>query len=387
MSTKHIDTQRNLIFLGLRLFKFSFISLKFYLYIYMSSNSIEFKKKYLKYKNKYIALKDQLSFIQGTQIKQIGGLHDKLIFPRNIPKVLENTTYTNYVNNLQFYLAENPGLSNLWMMIGATNTDDDSDLSRFQREYDITITGYSLININEPNLLSLYSHDNDIRESLPVAEHNLYNSLGYRHVYDLLVRYLPHKFSKIIYDWATTKFILTNDKIFRELEVIKNLIALNGELYIDTFRESMSSILYLKTTDGVNYYLKDFTWDPITRTRSPEFNVTPDILERYVGYNKGYNIRLFQAGTPVINHPETLFRRMRPDGSIPKVEIDSHIRDSDYHALIKATGHDAETMRRLNIIFPPAQFTIRYIQNAEYPNNSNMEAKCINNFYLITRIA
>jgi len=362
----------------------------------MNYNSIEFKKKYLKYKNKYIALKDQLSItqgIQGTQtkqnrtIKQTGGLHDKSIFPRNIPIILENTTYTNYVNNLQFYLAENQGLNNLWMMIGANNLDDHFDLSRFQREYDFTITGYSPINIDEPNLLSLYSHDNDIRESLPAAEHNLYTTLGYRHVYDLLVRYLPHKFSKIIYDWSTTKFILANDKIFRELEVIKNLIALNGELYIDTFRESLLIILFLKTSDGENYYLKDSTWDPITRIRSPEFNVTPDILERYVGYNKGCSIRVFRAGTPIINHPETLFRSMRPDGSIPKVEIDNHIRDSDYHALINTTGHDVETMRRLNIIFPPAQFTIRYIQNTEYPNNSDIEGKCIYNFYLITRIA
>ena len=357
----------------------------------MSNNSIEFKNKYLKYKNKYIALKNQLSFTRGTQTKQTkqtGGLHDKSIFPRNIPRIVENTTYTNYVNNLQFYLGENPGLNNLWMMIGATNTNDPSDLSRFQREYDITITGGDTpININEPNLLSLYSHDNDISESLPVAEHDLYTRLGYRQIYDLLVRYLPHKFSKVIYDYSTTKFILTNDKIFNELEVIKNLIALNGELYINTFRESMLSVLYLKVTDGQNYYLKDSTWDPITRTRSPEFNVTPDILERYIGYNKGYTIRVFQAGLPSINHPETLFTHMRPDGSIPKTEIDNRIRDSDYHAAIERTGHDVETMRRLNNIFPPAQFTIRYVQNTEYPNNSDIEGKCIYNFYLITRIA
>jgi len=361
----------------------------------MSSNSIEFKKKYLKYKNKYIALKDQLSITQGTQgtqtkqdktIKQTGGLHEKSIFPRNIPKILEDPSYTNYINNLQFYLTENAGLNNLWMMIGATNIDDHFDLSRFHREYDITITGYAPLNINEPNLLSLYSHDNDIRESLPAAEHNLYTTLGYRHVYDLLVRYLPHKFSKIIYDWSTTKFILANNKIFRELEVIKNLIALNGELYIDTFREGNAFLLYLKTTDGNNYYLKNSTWDPIARVRSVEFNVTPDILGRYVEYNNGYSIRVFQAGLPKISDPEALFTHMRPDGSIPKTEIDNHIRDSDYHAAIEKTRHDTETMRRLDIIFPPEQYRIRYLQNTEYPNNPNDESKCINNFYLITRI-
>jgi hypothetical protein len=78
---------------------------------------------------------------------------------------------------------------------------------------------------------------------------------------------------------------------------------------------------------------------------------------------------------------------MRPDGSIPRAEINNYLRDSHEHDRTEITGHDAETMRRLNIIFPPAQFTIRYVQNAEYPNNSNMEVKCIYNFYLITRIA
>ena len=351
----------------------------------MNKNSIEFKNKYLKYKNKYISLKNQLSFTFDTIIKQTGGAHTKLIFPRNIPEIHPNTTYTNYVSNLIFYLIANPELNNLWMMIGATN-GSHSDVARFQSEYDITITAIN-INIHEPNLLSLYSDDEEINSILPNTEHNLYKKLGNKHIYDLLADYLSEKFSKIIYDWSTTKFILANDQIFNELRVIKKLIALNGELYIDTFRESMWSILMLETTDGHKYYLKTSTWDPITETRSPQFNVTPDILKRYVGYNIGYTIQVeIQSQMKKINDPETLFTHMEQDGSIPKAEIDKHIMESDYHAAIEKSRHAAETIHRLNIIFPPPQYRIEYIQNYEYPNNPNTPEKRINEFYLITRI-
>ena len=42
----------------------------------MNNNSIKFTKKYLKYKYKYITLKDQLFFTYDTKIKQIGGEGD-----------------------------------------------------------------------------------------------------------------------------------------------------------------------------------------------------------------------------------------------------------------------------------------------------------------------
>jgi hypothetical protein len=46
------------------------------LFIYMNNNSIEFTKKYLKYKYKYITLKDQSFSTYDTKIKQIGGAYD-----------------------------------------------------------------------------------------------------------------------------------------------------------------------------------------------------------------------------------------------------------------------------------------------------------------------
>ena len=39
----------------------------------MNNNSIEFTKKYLKYKHKYITLRDQSFLTYDTKIKQIGG--------------------------------------------------------------------------------------------------------------------------------------------------------------------------------------------------------------------------------------------------------------------------------------------------------------------------
>ena len=164
------------------------------------------------------------------------------------------------------------------MVIGATN-NNPSDLSRFHEEYDITITGFEKVNINEPNLISLYSNDENLKKS--PTKHKLYEESGSKNIYELLCNSLTLKerFSKIIYDWSTTKYILDNDQIFNELAVIKDLIALNGKLYIDTFRQSQKSPMYLKEDIASgNYYLKK---------ERDTIIVTPKTLKNYVGYNKG----------------------------------------------------------------------------------------------------
>ena len=110
------------------------------------------------------------------------------------------------------------------MIIGATNSDSD-DLSRFEEEYDITITGNVKINMEEPKLLSLYSDDNNITQLNDPLNDNVYKKLGYineglvinPNIYAILSKHLPDRFSKIIYDWSTTEFILNNNQIFDEL--------------------------------------------------------------------------------------------------------------------------------------------------------------------------
>jgi len=246
----------------------------------MNNNSIKLKNKYLKYKHKYIILKDQLFFTYDTKIKQIGGMgdhicvpnvhgtfdsfgqcqallkvvHKKSIYPGNILQMNESKTYTEYVTHFLDYLDSNSSqLNDLWMIIGANNNEPD-DLPRFKDEYDISITA-APINMKEPTLLSLYPDDDSINKTVHKTDIEQYKP--YMHIYALLVNKLkqPNIFSKIIYDWSTTKFILNDGKIFEELSSIKKLIALKGKLYINTFTHSFYGFLWLKEL-GEGYYFQ-----------------------------------------------------------------------------------------------------------------------------------
>jgi hypothetical protein len=293
--------------------------------------------------------------------------HHKSLYLR---KISESKTYTEYLNNLISYLQRKPELTDLWMVIGATN-HNDSDLSRFHQEYDITISGFQKVNINEPNLLSLYSNDEHLKK---FTKDTLYKESGSRNIYELLVNSLTIKerFSKIIYDLSTTKDILDNDQIFNELVVIKDLIALNGKLYIDNFRQNVTKFIYLKKEGyNGNYYLKD-----------ERDTVTPKTLNKYVGYNTGITIKVYEHPFPTFCNPEVLFTYMNDDGSIPSTIIDEHILNIEHYHYIEKTIHHTETMRRLSIIFPFPQYKIEYIENGKYPNNPSI---LITEFYLITK--
>ena len=299
--------------------------------------------------------------------------HHKSLY---LNEISESKTYTDYVTNLISYLQTKPELTDLWMVIGATN-NNLSDLSRFYQEYDITITGFEKVNINEPNLISLYSNDENLKKS--PTKHKLYEESRSKNIYELLCNSLTLKerFSKIIYDWSTTKYILDNDQIFNELAVIKDLIALNGNIYIDTFRHSQKSPMYLKQDIASgNYYLKK---------ERDTIIVTPKTLKNYVGYNKGISIRVYQEPYPTFFNPEVLFTYMNVDGSIPRALIDEHILNASQYEYIEKTIHDTETMRRLSIIFPFPEYTIEYIENGKYPNNPSPISIVITNFYLITK--
>jgi hypothetical protein len=337
---------------------------------------------YLKYKKKYLQLKNQSTFIKNHY--HVGG-HQKVIYPSKFLMLLPNDSYTNYLKNFINYLSTNSDINNLWMIIGAINKNKHgfTDLTRFSCDYDITITGNYLINFKEPNLLSLYTCDEDIQKIGLTKDEKVYDSLNVKNIYELLAKYLPNKFEKIIYDWSTTKFILENDKIFSELEIIKNLIGLNGKLYIDTLGYMGVSILSFSTDDKKNYYIDDPIYDPITNTSTP-FKITPETKEKYLKYNS--NI-VFYFNDERIYDPIILFQYMQSNGSITIQKIIEHLTNSEIHRQNEISKFNEETMRRLNKIFSDKKFLISYKKDIEYPNNPDDPRKKINNFYLITRIA
>jgi hypothetical protein len=276
------------------------------------------------------------------------------------------------------------------MIIGASNINSEEirDLDRFSPEYDITINGGSLINISEQNLLSLYSCGEEIQKSGRVADINVYkHSYNVNNIYQLLVQYLPNKFDQIVYDWSTTKFLLDDDKIFSELNIIKNLIGLNGRLFIDTLGTTEYLMLRLLTKDDKKYYIESRKYDSETK-ETTTFNITPEIIEKYIKYNSGF---IFKFNTQDIYEPDVLLQHMQKDGSIPKEKIEEHLRHNDFHLQNQVRRFREETMRRLNAIFSNQEFIISYEINPpstfEYPNKPDEPYKKINRFYLIRRIA
>lgn len=364
----------------------------------MNNNSIEFKNKYLKYKNKYIILKDQLFFTNDTRIKQIGGAHTKSIFPRDILQINESKTYTEYVTHfLQYLDSTGATLDDLWMIIGASNKNAShnagGDLTRFGEEYDIAIQQYLPIDFHQSQLLALFSTIPDTEiYTLSLYGYNEISTLygGKANIYEILAEKLPGKFSKIIYDESTTKYILDNDIIFNQLRAIEKLIALNGELYIDTFRATFNyPRLYLELDTTKKYYnLIHSIWNNTTGTTCKTI-VTKDMESTYLKHNKIQVTLTDSSGTiHTIYNPKKLFQYMKNDGSIHKLSIDGHLAKMDMHFLIDNQEHFNETNKKLELIFLPEKYKIEYKNDkiVRYPNNPTDSSKIID-FYLITRIA
>ena len=145
---------------------------------------MDYQKKYLKFKNKYIILKKQLA----------GNNHEKYIYPKNMVgfnDLNKYSIYNDYYNMFIKYLQDNNKyLCNLWLVIGATNQNINqlNDLDRFGRKYDISINGdYKEINIRSPDLISL---SNDYTMNLNYYE----ESIVYEDIYTILNEYLQEKF-------------------------------------------------------------------------------------------------------------------------------------------------------------------------------------------------
>lgn len=167
--------------------------------------------------DKYIELKKEINillkmfpYIKNIDMRYIDILlqkHTKKIYPRNDPGLNLSDSYDNYQKIFFSYLdTQKNQLNDLWMVIGANNSD--TDLERFQNDYDITIGSITNnLNIHESKLITL----------------------DYNNIYRHLSKKLPYKFSKVIYDWSVTKFV----KIFEDLPIIKELLSLYGVLYFD----------------------------------------------------------------------------------------------------------------------------------------------------------
>ena len=285
----------------------------------------------------------------------------KTIYPKNITLTAPNTTYQNYFRNFIRYIDHKDlkNIHNLWMVIGATNTN--LDLSRFGRQYDISITGDE-INLLEPELLTLYANN-----ELIIRNHPEENAIYDKNIYHILKELLPEKFSKIIYDWSVTKFI---PNILNDLIHIKDLLTIHGELYIDTVRPGSFFVLQLFPLND-NFIIK-FNGTPpsIDRVVAPTLVdgtvITPQspYFENFYNYNNDYV--LYNANmTEKIYHHKKLFEKMNQDGIISRSDVDSHL--VTYNKQTEDDEHQIETIRQLIEIFNTDNFLVEYINDNYEP--------------------
>jgi hypothetical protein len=316
--------------------------------------------------DEYIKLKKEINILLKEHIKKI--------YPKNIPIVLPNDSYENYLINFLSYIESQKNiLDDLWMIIGGSNQGEN--LERFKSEYDIIIGTSGEMNINEQQLVGL-------------AFNNIYSDLSQN---------LSHKFSKIIYDYSVTKFIAWD--IFEDLKYIKKLISLYGILYIDVIVEvnnqpAFSLKLNLKNMDL--YYVEGQSHEaPASKLRSSSLREPNGILKP----NQKDEFKLYAAISYAgrqIKNSYKLFDIMDENGFITQKKLDEHIRnnpkdDYNYHVFFDQNLEYVDiVIQKLKKIFTEDKFIVSHIKDTKtYPNNPLPGSRYseIKYYYEIIRIA
>jgi len=304
-----------------------------------------YKEKYLKYKNKYFALKNSL----------IGGKDSgKMISPtQNMYQSKEHSIY--YSNFLRYCYLHGKKFNNLWMIIGAGNKG--TDLTRFKDNYDIALTADEKnIDLRQKDLISFNIKENFIpkpTDNKIIGGENLRN-----------------KFSKIIYDWSTTKLDLN---IFNNLEGYgEKYLQRGGIIYIDTLSLSGMEVYKLVEVNDTNYIISNFSVNPCIL--KDNFNANKDIFIRGKG-------KLLKEGEEINFYNLTwLFEKMKDDNSILKSDVNEYLITFN-----KSELHRERITARIREVLPEPTFTVEFL-NGNYPNNLNKDGSdYIIDHYKITK--
>ena len=321
--------------------------------------NINYNKKYIKYKNKYL---------QAIKNMQIGGTHAKIItgellFDFHILYINEKlkqlfeqiTDKLKYTQLFEQITDKLKSLKNdLWMIIGASNSYG-YDLDRFAAEYDISIT---VDNIDETNiqLLSLKPTLKDIN------------------IYKYLSTLLPGKFSKIIYDWSTIKFIKIDDLYKIDLPNIKTLMSPGGKLYINSF-EYANMLTTAISMGNDQYTIVDHNNVPLIKKQN--------IIDAYQGV-------IFTDKIVLNNVSSTLFNMDEKTGvfTISTEEIlQLHGTNTEYN-ISRDAQNSEKHINNLKTIFTEDDYNVQHIttdESQKYPNNPTKKEHTPTKFYLITR--
>ena len=120
--------------------------------------------------------------------------------------------------------------------------------------------------------------------------------------------------------------------------------------------------------------------------------VTPQMEKTYLEYNKIQVIQVIdnsQGKYRIIYNLKALFKYMNSEGFISKEKIVQHLKEINRHFQIENDDHNKETVEKLQSIFSPEKYSIKYSNNIRYPNNqieaNTKDFRKIFNFYVIKR--
>ena len=318
--------------------------------------NINYNKKYIKYKNKYL---------QAIKNMQIGGMritekHKQIItdellleFQQLLATITDKLKYTQLFEQITDKLKS---LKNdLWMIIGASNYYD-YDLDRFAEEYDISITDD---NIDTTNIQLL-----SLKPKTPAGNN----------IYEYLSTLLPGKFSKIIYDWSTIKFIKIHDLYAHDLPNIKTLMSPGGKLYINSFDHDYTIVIAEHVPHKADQY------------RLTNVIVDPPSKENIINTYQGVII----TGKIVYDVSSTLSNMDEKTG-VFTISTEEILRLYGTNAEYKKSQDAQNSEKHINnlkTIFTEDDYNVQHIttdESQKYLNNPIKKNHTPTKFYLITR--
>jgi hypothetical protein len=266
---------------------------------------------------------------------------------------LEDTDNNDLLERVLEYCIRKQNISNLWMVIGATNRTA-SDNERLGKEYDLAIDCESNYPESHDQLITLANEDNNI--------------------YDKLNHILNGKFSQIIFDWSVTKFFKNKDLI-KVLPVLGELLQKDGKIYIDEFSScpygGCIGMLWTEKQANNKYILQTQVYDlNVQHYTMEKRKILKNEKDIFVGKRVQFCIRDMNLGQTYRNvDMYKLFDNMDENGSFNE-EMFKNIY-----------SYRNESLKMLTELFP-IKFKIELHEDNNYPNNSDR----INVYWVITKI-
>ena len=273
---------------------------------------------------------------------------NKTIMPLDI-----GTGTNNILQNFLEYCTKNSNLKDLKMVVGG-NGNYAGDVDRLGKYYDISIDTTSSNPESNDGLLTIENEKNS--------------------VYQKMLPILDGKFKEIIFDWSVTKFIGNND-LLKILSVIRDLMQLNGILYIDEFSSCpYGGCVGLLWTTKVNdkYNLLTQVYDETIKKYTMEKRkILKSEKNIFTRERVQFGIRDYDSGNTYRNvDMHKLFDNMNEDG---------YFEESMFNNLV---SYKDESKILLEKIFQSnTKFNIEFCEDNQYPHNADR----IRNYWKITK--